>query len=118
MFLKKSLEVVVLYSALSIDQQNKIFSSTDAFRRIILSTNIAETSITIPGIRYVVDTGFVKIKLYDQTRNLETLAVVPISKASAIQRAGRAGRVGPGKCYRLYTDQSFFQLDLHNVPVD
>lgn len=68
-----------------------------------MSTNVAETSVTIPGVNYVIDSGFVKIKNYDVRRNVESLMVVPVSKASALQRAGRSGRTQPGKCFRLYT---------------
>ncbi len=68
-----------------------------------MATNIAETSLTIDGIKYVIDTGFCKQNSYNAKTGMESLVVVPISKASANQRAGRAGRVGPGKCFRLYT---------------
>ena len=83
--------------------QNKSTSFRDG-RRIIFSTNIAETSLTVPNIKYVVDTGFVKLPFFDSRNGLERLIVTPISRASAKQRAGRAGRIGPGKCYRLYTE--------------
>ncbi|KAL8151455.1 hypothetical protein V2J09_021263 [Rumex salicifolius] len=76
-------------------------------RKVILSTNIAETSLTLEGIVYVVDSGFSKQRFYDPILDIENLIVSPISKASAKQRAGRAGRVRPGKCYRLYTEEYF-----------
>ena len=76
-------------------------------RKVIVSTNIAETSLTIDGIVYVIDPGFVKQKVYNPRIRVESLLVTPISKASAQQRAGRAGRTQPGKCFRLYTEAAF-----------
>ncbi len=76
-------------------------------RKIIVSTNIAETSLTIDGIVYVIDPGFAKQKVYNPRIRVESLLVSPISRASAHQRAGRAGRTKPGKCFRLYTEASF-----------
>ena len=80
-------------------------------RKVILATNIAETSITVPGIRYVIDTGLHKIRGYHAKNGMEVLVVRPISKASARQRMGRAGRDAPGICYRLYTEDSYQELD-------
>ena len=85
-------------------------------RKVILSTNIAEASVTIDGIVYVIDTGFVKLRAYNPSSGIETLTPVPISKASAIQRAGRAGRTKPGKCFRLYTEASYHALAQTTVP--
>ena len=82
-----------------------------AGRKIVVSTNIAETSLTIDGIVYVIDPGFAKQKVYNPRVRVESLLVSPISKASAHQRSGRAGRTQPGKCFRLYTEKSF-QNDL------
>lgn len=76
-------------------------------RKIVISTNIAETSLTIDGIVYVVDPGFSKQKVYNPRLRVESLLVSPISKASCKQRSGRAGRTRPGKCYRLFTEKSF-----------
>jgi pre-mRNA-splicing factor ATP-dependent RNA helicase DHX15/PRP43 len=76
-------------------------------RKVIISTNIAETSLTIDGIVYVIDPGFSKQKVYNPRIRVESLLVSPISKASAQQRAGRAGRTRPGKCFRLYTEKAF-----------
>jgi len=76
-------------------------------RRVILSTNIAETSVTIPGVRFVVDCGFIKVRTFDNHRMLDMLTVIPVSKANAMQRAGRAGREAPGKCYQLYPKNTF-----------
>jgi pre-mRNA-splicing factor ATP-dependent RNA helicase DHX15/PRP43 len=78
-------------------------------RKIVISTNIAETSLTIDGIVYVIDPGFSKQKVFNPRSRIESLLVSPISRASAHQRAGRAGRTRPGKCFRLYTNQSFHQ---------
>merc|ERR1740138_962393 len=78
-----------------------------AGRKIVFSTNIAETSLTIDGIVYVIDPGFAKQKVYNPRIRVESLLVSPISKASAHQRAGRAGRTRPGKCFRLYTEKAF-----------
>ena len=76
-------------------------------RKVVIATNIAETSLTIDGIFYVVDPGFVKQKVYNSKAGIDALVVVPISQAQAKQRQGRAGRTGPGKCYRLYTERAF-----------
>jgi ATP-dependent RNA helicase DHX8/PRP22 len=73
----------------------------------VIATNIAEASLTIDGIFYVVEPGFAKIKVYNPKLGMDTLVVSPISQASARQRAGRAGRTGPGKCFRLYTEEAF-----------
>ncbi|KDN50454.1 hypothetical protein RSAG8_00952, partial [Rhizoctonia solani AG-8 WAC10335] len=109
-----------MYAALPAHQQARIFQpAPKETRKIILSTNIAETSITIPGVRYVVDSGMCKEKGY-QSRGagtgIETLTLRPISKSSAIQRAGRAGREGPGICFRLYTENAYGLLDDISLP--
>ena len=110
--------VLPIYAALPSEEQAKIFVPVSkGERKIILATNIAETSITINGIGYVIDSGFCKQMCYDPRTGLETLAVTPISKANANQRAGRAGRVRPGKCFRLYTSSSFQnELEDNNIP--
>ncbi|GAB2298615.1 ATPdependent RNA helicase [Dionaea muscipula] len=100
--------VVPLYSGLSRAEQDLIFSPTPrGKRKVIISTNIAETSLTLEGIVYVVDSGFSKQRFYDPISDIEKLIVAPISKASARQRAGRAGRLRPGKCFRLYTEEYY-----------
>src|SRR5205807_9636229 len=76
-------------------------------RKVVISTNIAETSLTIDGVVFVIDPGFSKQKVYNPRIRVESLLVTPISKASAQQRAGRAGRTRPGKCFRLYTESAF-----------
>jgi ATP-dependent RNA helicase DHX8/PRP22 len=81
-----------------------------------LATNIAETSITIPGIRYVIDPGFVKARSYDPSKGMESLDVVPASKAQTLQRSGRAGREGPGKSFRLYPEREFEKLEDSTKP--
>lgn len=99
-----------MYSSLPPEQQRKIFSSVPApGRKVIVSTNIAETSLTIDGIVFVVDPGFSKQKVFNPRIRVESLLVSPISRASAKQRAGRAGRTRPGKCFRLYTEKSFHE---------
>ncbi|ANQ07598.1 Atp-dependent rna helicase [Plasmodium coatneyi] len=111
------LVVLPLYSSLPSTQQQKIFEPAPKprfkgdkmGRKCILSTNIAETSLTIEGIVYVIDPGFSKQKVYNPRARVESLLIAPISKASAQQRAGRAGRTKPGKCFRLYTEKCFEQ---------
>ena len=104
----KELIICPIYANLPSDMQAKIFEPTPpAARKVVLATNIAETSLTIDGIVYVIDPGFVKENVYNPRTNMENLTVVPISRASAGQRAGRAGRVGPGHCFRLYTKYSY-----------
>jgi pre-mRNA-splicing factor ATP-dependent RNA helicase DHX16 len=84
---------------------------------VVLATNIAETSLTIDGIKYVIDPGFVKQNSYNPRSGMESLIITPVSKASANQRAGRAGRTSPGKCFRLYTAWSFEnELEDNTVP--
>ena len=107
-----------LYAGLSVSQQLKAFDKADfGHRKCIVSTNIAETSVTIDGIVYVIDSGFVKTRSYNPSSGLESLVVAPISRASADQRAGRAGRNRAGKCFRLYTCE-FFEHSMfpHNTP--
>jgi pre-mRNA-splicing factor ATP-dependent RNA helicase DHX15/PRP43 len=104
----RPLMVLPLYSSLPMQQQRKVFPpAPEGTRKIIVSTNIAETSVTIDGVVYVVDPGLFKQKLYNPRTHSESLLVSPISKASAQQRAGRAGRTRPGKCFRLYTPDTF-----------
>lgn len=102
------LHVLPLYSLLPNDQQMLVFKPPpEGHRLVIISTNVAETSLTIPGIRYVVDSGRAKERHYDPTNGVQSFEVSWISKASASQRAGRAGRTGPGHCYRLYSSALF-----------
>jgi ATP-dependent RNA helicase DDX35 len=106
-----------LYAGLSTEQQMYVFEEApENTRKVIFSTNIAEASVTIDGIVYVVDSGYVKLRAYNPITGIETLTATPVSKASAVQRAGRAGRTKPGKCYRLYTEASFQSLEEATVP--
>jgi ATP-dependent RNA helicase DDX35 len=106
-----------LYAGLSTEQQMYVFEEApENTRKVIFSTNIAEASITIDGIVYVVDTGFVKLRAFNPLTGIETLTATPVSKASATQRAGRAGRTRPGKCFRLYTESNFEQLMESTIP--
>ncbi|MEM1072126.1 MAG: ATP-dependent RNA helicase HrpA [Planctomycetota bacterium] len=97
------LELMPLYARLSPTEQARVFQPGTR-RRIVLATNVAETSLTVPGIRYVVDSGLARINRYSTRRRVQSLQVEPVSQASARQRAGRCGRVGPGTCVRLYTE--------------
>ncbi|KAG5522754.1 hypothetical protein RHGRI_034784 [Rhododendron griersonianum] len=107
-----------IYANLPTELQAKIFEPTpEGARKVVLATNIAETSLTIDGIKYVIDPGFCKMKSYNPRTGMESLLVTPISKASANQRAGRSGRTGPGKCFRLYTAYNYYSdLDDNTVP--
>ncbi|KAJ7849116.1 P-loop containing nucleoside triphosphate hydrolase protein [Mycena olivaceomarginata] len=99
------------------DEQLRVFEpAARGTRKVIISTNIAEASVTIEGIKFVVDCGFVKIRVYNPTTALASLATVPTSVASATQRAGRAGRTSPGVCYRLYPISTFNALPLSTAP--
>lgn len=100
--------VCPIYANLPAEKQKLIFAPTPKnCRKVVLATNIAETSLTIDGIVYVIDTGFVKEDQFSSVTGMQSLTVVPCSRASADQRAGRAGRTGPGKCFRLYTKWSY-----------
>ena len=99
-------EVLPLFARLSAAEQQRVFKAHGG-RRIVLATNVAETSLTVPGIRYVVDTGVARISRYSARQRVQRLPVEKISRASADQRMGRCGRVGPGVCFRLYAEQDF-----------
>ena len=107
-----------IYANLPSELQSKIFEPTPPkARKVVLATNIAETSLTIDGIVYVIDPGFVKENVYNAKTGMESLVVTPCSRASANQRSGRAGRVAPGKCFRLYTKFAFHnELDDSTMP--
>ncbi|KXN91852.1 putative pre-mRNA-splicing factor ATP-dependent RNA helicase prp43 [Leucoagaricus sp. SymC.cos] len=116
---------IPLYPSLPLQQQERIFDPSPSQsraggppgRKVVISTNIAETSLTIDGIVYVVDPGFSEMRIYNPRIRLETLLPTPISKASAQQRAGRAGRTRAGKCFRLYTEKDFItELEEENYP--
>ncbi|KAF8063655.1 RID1 [Scenedesmus sp. PABB004] len=111
------LAVLPIYAALPPEQQVKVFEpAPPGTRKVVLATNIAETSITIPGVRYVIDTGFVKARGYSARLGVDSLQVVPVSQAQARQRSGRAGRDAPGKAFRLYTEASFGALPAASPP--
>jgi ATP-dependent RNA helicase DDX35 len=106
-----------LFSGLPTEEQMFVFQKAPPnTRKVIFSTNIAEASVTIDGIVYVLDSGYVKLRNYDARLGIENLNVVPVSKASATQRAGRAGRTRPGKCFRLYTEDAFNGLEEATFP--
>ncbi|MBN8481831.1 MAG: DUF3418 domain-containing protein, partial [Xanthomonadales bacterium] len=108
-------EVLALYARLSSAEQDRVFRPGPQ-RRIVLATNVAETSLTVPRIRYVVDTGTARVKRYSQRSQLERLHVESISQAAADQRKGRCGRVGPGICYRLYDEDDYAQRPRYTDP--
>lgn len=108
-------EVVALYARLSAAEQDRVFKPGTA-RRLVLATNVAETSLTVPRIRYVVDTGTARVKRYGARSQLERLHIEPVSQAAADQRKGRCGRVGPGICYRLYSEDDYLQRSRYTDP--
>uniref|UniRef100_A0AC35UFQ2 Pre-mRNA-splicing factor ATP-dependent RNA helicase PRP16 n=1 Tax=Rhabditophanes sp. KR3021 TaxID=114890 RepID=A0AC35UFQ2_9BILA len=102
------IEILPIYSQLASEAQAKIFHrAAGGIRKVIVATNIAETSLTVDGIFFVIDPGFCKLKVYNPKIGMDALQVFPISQASANQRKGRAGRTGPGWCYRLYTNKQY-----------
>ncbi|KAJ1811635.1 Pre-mRNA-splicing factor ATP-dependent RNA helicase PRP16, partial [Coemansia sp. RSA 2598] len=102
----KPLSVLPIYSQLPADMQSRIFEPSPV-RKVVVATNIAETSLTVDGVRYVVDAGYYKLKVYNPRIGMDALQITPISQANAGQRSGRAGRTGPGVAYRLYTERAF-----------
>ncbi len=111
----KSVEVLPLFARLSIEDQQKIFRSSGQ-RRIVLATNVAETSLTVPGIKYVIDTGLARVNRYSPRAKVEQLQIEKISQAAAKQRAGRCGRVSNGICVRLYAEDDFNQRPAFTDP--
>ena len=108
-------EILPLYARLTTDQQNQIFQS-HSHRRIVLATNVAESSITVPGIKYVVDTGTARISRYAPRSKVQRLPIEAVSQASANQRAGRCGRVEPGVCVRLYSEEDYENRPAFTTP--
>jgi ATP-dependent helicase HrpA len=108
-------EILPLFARLSVEEQDRVFRTTNA-RRIVLATNVAETSLTVPGIRYVVDSGLARVKRYSYRNKVEQLQVEPIAQSAANQRAGRCGRVADGVCIRLYEEQDFLQRPKFTEP--
>lgn len=114
--LRKNDAVLPLFSRLSAQEQHRIFHRSGQARRIILATNVAETSLTVPGIKYVIDTGLARVKRYSARAKVEQLHVEKISQAAARQRAGRCGRVSAGVCIRLYSQEDFEQRPAFTDP--
>jgi ATP-dependent helicase HrpA len=108
-------EILPLFARLSAQEQERVFKASNA-RRIVLATNVAETSLTVPGIRYVVDTGLARVKRYSYRNKVEQLQIESISQAAANQRAGRCGRVADGICIRLYEEQDFLSRPKFSDP--
>ncbi|PLB48948.1 DEAH-box RNA helicase [Aspergillus steynii IBT 23096] len=110
-------QVLPLFAALpQVAQQRVFLPAPPRTRKVILATNIAETSVTVSGVRFVVDCGKAKVKQFRSRLGLDSLLVKPISKSAAIQRKGRAGREAPGQCYRLFTERDYLDLDEVNTP--
>ena len=115
--LKNEAVILPLHGKLQPEDQNKIFKDTPTGKtKVVFSTNLAETSVTIPGIVYVIDTGLSKELCYDPQKNMNSLEIRPISKSSADQRKGRAGRTCPGECYRLYPEEDYADMRDNSVP--
>ncbi|KAH8766961.1 P-loop containing nucleoside triphosphate hydrolase protein [Hyaloscypha finlandica] len=112
------IKVMPLHGSLPAQAQQDVFEKVKEHftRKIVLATNIAETSVTVSGVRFVVDCGKAKVKQYRPRLGMESLLAKPISRVSAIQRAGRAGREARGKCFRVYTEQDYLQLDQDDLP--
>ena len=109
--------VLPLFAALSQAAQQRVFQRAPPnTRKVIIATNIAETSVTVPGVRFVIDSGKAKVKQFRTNLGMESLLVKPISQSSAIQRQGRAGREAPGQCYRLYTERDYPAMQQSNTP--
>jgi ATP-dependent helicase HrpA len=108
-------EILPLFARLSAQEQERVFKLTNA-RRIVLATNVAETSLTVPGIRYVVDAGLARVKRYSYRNKVEQLQIEPIAQSAANQRAGRCGRVAAGVCIRLYDEKDFAQRPAFTEP--
>ena len=112
---KQTVEILPLFARLPAVQQQKIFQRSP-HRRIILATNVAESSLTVPGIRYVIDTGTARVSRYSARSRTQRLPIEAVSQASADQRAGRCGRVGPGVCIRLYSENDYKQRERYTTP--
>jgi ATP-dependent helicase HrpA len=108
-------EILPLFARLSLEDQQKVFRPSGG-RRIVLATNVAETSLTVPGIKYVIDTGLARVNRYSSRIKVEQLQIEKISQAAARQRAGRCGRVSDGVCVRLYSEEDFNQRAEYTEP--
>ncbi|MBJ7267938.1 ATP-dependent RNA helicase HrpA [Idiomarina abyssalis] len=111
----RSTEVLPLYARLSSHEQNRVFQAHSQ-RRVVIATNVAETSLTVPGIRFVIDPGTARMSRYSYRTKVQRLPIEPISQASANQRKGRCGRIGPGICIRLYSEDDFLQRPEYTDP--
>ena len=112
---RRKTEILPLYARLPSTEQQKIFGKT-SWRKIVVATNVAESSLTVPGIRYVIDTGTARISRYSARSKTQRLPIEPISQASADQRAGRCGRVGPGVCIRLFSERDYLARPRYTTP--
>ena len=110
-----SVEVLPLFARLAFDAQQRVFAPSRG-RRIVLATNVAETSLTVPGVRYVIDSGLARIKRYSPRNRTTQLAIEKVARASADQRTGRCGRLGPGVCVRVYADDDYAARPAHTDP--
>lgn len=109
-------DILPLFARLSVEEQDRVFRPSGNARRIVLATNVAETSLTVPGIRYVVDTGLARVKRYSFRNKVEQLQVEPIAQSAANQRAGRCGRVADGVCIRLFEEDDFLKRPKFTEP--
>ena len=110
------LEILPLYARLSVNEQQRVFESGGAVRRVVLATNVAETSLTVPGIRYVIDPGLARVNRYSVKNKVQLLQIEKISQAAANQRAGRCGRIASGVCLRLYSEEDFGRRPAYTDP--
>ena len=115
-FISPSAVALPLHGKLSFEEQFRVFQSHPGRRKVIFATNIAETSLTVPGVKYVIDSGMVKESKYEARTGMSILKVCRVSKSSAQQRAGRAGRTEAGRCYRLYSKHEFTSMSLNQEP--
>ena len=113
---KKTTIVLPLHGKLQAEDQRRVFEHYQGKRKIVFATNVAETSVTIPGIKYIIDSGLAKELCFDAKRNMNSLEVRLISKSSAEQRKGRAGRISAGKCYRMYTEDQYKSMADRTLP--
>jgi len=111
----EQIELLPLYGRLPMEQQARVFAAGDR-RRVVLATNVAESSVTVPGVHFVIDTGTARVSRYSPRARIQRLPIEPVSQASADQRKGRCGRVAPGLCLRLYAEDDFDERDSHPVP--
>lgn len=116
LFRNENVDVLPLYARLPAEQQQKIFNPSGNRRRIVIATNVAESSVTVPRIRYVIDSGTARISRYSARSKTQRLPIEPISRASADQRKGRCGRIGPGICIRLYSEEDYRSREEYTQP--